>query len=89
VDVEKIDALPGEQIRLGEVLIIGDGGEVTCGQPTIPGAAVIATVGTTAKGKKVIIYKYKAKVRYHRKKGHRQPLTRITVDEIVKPGQED
>jgi large subunit ribosomal protein L21 len=87
VDVEKIDALPGEQVRLGEVLLIGDGGEVTCGQPNIPGAAVIATVKATGKSKKVIIYKYKAKVRYHRKKGHRQPLTRITVDEIVKPGQ--
>ena len=89
IDVEKIVAVTGERVRLEEVLLISDSGNVTCGQPTIPGAAILTTVGANGQGKKVTIFKYKAKVRYRRKKGHRQPFTRLIVDEIVRPGQED
>jgi large subunit ribosomal protein L21 len=46
----------------------------------------MATVQQSGKGKKVIAYKFKAKVRYRRKLGHRQPFTTILIDKIVAPG---
>ena len=54
------------------------------GNPVIKGARVVATSLGEAKGEKVIAFKYKAKVRYRRKKGHRQIHTRILVNEIIK-----
>lgn len=54
------------------------------GNPVVPGAKVVATSLGEIKGEKVIAFKYKAKVRYRRKKGHRQSYTRIMVNEIIK-----
>jgi large subunit ribosomal protein L21 len=83
VDVEKLPFGVGEEIELDKVLLVADGEEVRVGQPTIEGAKVLATVTDHVKGPKIIIFKYKPKVRYRRKKGHRQVYTRLTIDEIV------
>jgi large subunit ribosomal protein L21 len=56
------------------------------GNPTIEGAKVIATSLGEIKGEKVTAFKYKPKVRYRRKKGHRQIQTRLYIDEIIKSG---
>ena len=56
------------------------------GTPTVEGAKVIATSRGGGKTKKVIVFKYKPKVRYRRKKGHRQLYTRLAIDRIVEPG---
>ena len=73
----------GNTIELDKVLLIANGEKVTVGTPTIEGAKVIATSQGDSKGEKIIVFKYKAKVRYRRKQGHRQPLTRLVIDQIV------
>jgi len=57
------------------------------GNPTIEGAKVVATSLGEVKGDKIIVFKYKSKVRYRKKTGHRQIYTRLSVNEIVKPGE--
>jgi large subunit ribosomal protein L21 len=83
VNVEKLPFEVGEQIELDRVLLVADGEEVQVGQPTVEGAKVLATVTNHVKGPKIIVFKYKPKERYRRKKGHRQVYTRLTIDEIV------
>ena len=86
--VEKIAgaAEAGARVELDRVLAIGGDDGSTIGTPTIAGARVIAeVVHPDAKGKKLIVFKYKAKVRYRRKTGHRQHYTQLKVTEIV-PG---
>jgi len=83
VDVEKLPYEVGEKIELDRVLLVADGNEVQVGQPTVEGAKVLATVTDHLKGPKIIVFKYKPKERYRRKKGHRQSHTRLTIDEIV------
>ena len=63
--------------------MVADGDKVTLGRPTIVGAKVVADVVGDGKGDKVIVFKYKPKVRYRIKKGHRQPYTRLEIKEIV------
>jgi large subunit ribosomal protein L21 len=81
--VERLDVTKGNTIELDKVLLIANGEKVTVGTPTIKGAKVIATSQGESKDKKIIVFKYKAKVRYRRKIGHRQPLTRLVIDQIV------
>ena len=73
----------GDTVELDKVYLVADGEKVTVGNPTVPGAKVIANVVGNGKGDKVIVYKFKAKVRYRRKKGHRQPYTKLAIKEIV------
>lgn len=83
--MEKLGASAGSRVELGEVLLVADGDKVTVGMPTVAGARVIASVVEEGKGDKVIVFKYKAKTRYRRMRGHRQPYTRLAVEEIVLP----
>jgi large subunit ribosomal protein L21 len=83
LEVEKLEAEPGSRVELPEVLLVANGENVTVGQPTVPGAMVVAEVVDQIKGKKIIVFKYKAKVRYRRKTGHRQRLTSLVVRDIV------
>jgi large subunit ribosomal protein L21 len=81
--VEKLGVTKGNTVELNKVLLIADGGKVTVGAPTIDGAKVIATSQGDSKSKKVIVFKYKSKVRYRKKTGHRQTLTKLTIDNII------
>ncbi len=76
----------GKAIELEKVLLVSDGDKITAGNPTVDGAKVLATWHSEGRDKKVIAFKYKAKTRYHRKLGHRQPYTKLTIDKIVAPG---
>ena len=76
----------GGSIDLSHVLLIADGDKVTFGTPTVEGAKVVATSKGEGKGKKVTVLKYKPKVRYCKKTGHRQFYTRLVIDQII--GQE-
>ncbi len=78
----------GNTIDLEKVLLIADGDKVTLGTPTVDGAKVVATSQGDGKGKKVIVFKYKPKVRYRKKTGHRQLCTRLVIDKIIEPGAE-
>jgi large subunit ribosomal protein L21 len=70
------------------VLALGEGENVTIGRPVVEGARVLATVQKNGRGDKIIVFKYKAKVRYRRKNGHRQLLTTLSIDKILGPGEE-
>ena len=78
----------GGSIELDRVLLIGDGDNVTAGKPVIEGARVLARVNGNGRGEKIIVFKYKAKVRYRRKNGHRQHFTSLSIDKILPPGVE-
>jgi large subunit ribosomal protein L21 len=80
--VEKL-SVDGDTVELDRVHLVADGDKVTLGRPTIVGAKVVADVVGDGKGDKVIVFKYKPKVRYRIKKGHRQPYTRLAIKEIV------
>jgi large subunit ribosomal protein L21 len=86
INVELLPVEKGKDIELSPVLMIADGEEVIIGTPAIEGAKVIATCIEQGKGHKIIVFRYKSKVRERRKTGHRQPYTRLLIKEIVKPG---
>ncbi len=76
----------GNTIELDRVLLLADNDKVTVGTPTVDGARVIATSLGEDRGKKVIVFRYKNKVRYRKKTGHRQVYTKLTIDKIIGPG---
>lgn len=88
ITVERLPAEEGSTVELGEVLLIADDGEVTIGAPLIEGARVLAQVETNGRAKKIIVFKYRAKVRTRKKTGHRQAFSRLSVTEILRPGQQ-
>jgi large subunit ribosomal protein L21 len=88
VVVERLPAEEGATVQLDDVLLIADDGQVTIGTPTIEGARVLAEVEAHGRAPKIIVFKYKAKVRSRKKTGHRQSFTRLVVREILRPGEE-
>lgn len=88
-DLLQIERLPGEAgdlITLDEVLMLGDGANVTIGAPRVEGAAVAAEIVEQARGPKIIIFKKRRRQNYRRKKGHRQDLTIVRITEILTNG---
>ena len=83
IEVDRYPSEVGDQIDLERVLLFADGTDVTVGTPTIPGARVQATVLAQIKGPKIVVFKYKPKIRYRVKKGHRQQYTRLKIDAIL------
>lgn len=75
----------GDKVEFEEVLLIGDGDSILVGQPLVEGGLVKAEVVEHVKGKKIVVFKYKAKQRYRRKTGHRQQYTRLMVNGITTP----
>ena len=86
ITVEKIDANEGDEHAFEEVLMLGDGDDVTVGAPTVKGAAVVGEVVGQGKGDKVIIFKKRQRSTYKRKKGHRQLETTIKITAILPEG---
>jgi large subunit ribosomal protein L21 len=80
--VEKLPYEVGQQLDLDQVLLVSDGEYTTIGQPLVEGAIVGAEVIEQFKGKKIVVFKYKPKIRYRRKQGHRQNYTRLLVHRI-------
>jgi large subunit ribosomal protein L21 len=66
-----------------DVLLIAGNGDVKVGRPILDGARVIAEVVEQGRGPKMIVFKYKAKTRYRRRRGHRQGYTRLLVRQIL------
>ena len=83
IKVEKLEGEAGSKIVFSEVLFVGDEKDVKVGTPFIEGAIVEGKIIETAKGKKVVGMKFKAKKRYRVKFGHRQTMTEV---EIIKIG---
>jgi len=83
IEVEKLPVEVGEEIELDKVLMVVDGDSIKVGRPFLEGAKVKALVQGQIKGPKIIVFKYKPKKRYRRKKGHRQRYTRLLIKEII------
>lgn len=81
--VELLTAAVGDVIEMEKVLLISGENGAKIGAPYVQGAKVQAKVEKHGKGKKIIVYKYKAKKNYRKKQGHRQPFTSIVIEKIV------
>ena len=79
--VDKIDAEPGTALDINTVLLIS-GDSVAIGNPYVQGAKVSAVVESHGRDDKIIVFKYKPKKDYRRKKGHRQQFSMIKIGEI-------
>jgi large subunit ribosomal protein L21 len=89
-DVIKVERLPGaagDILELSEVLMLGDGDQVTVGAPLVSGACVGASVIAQARGDKVLVFKKKRRHNHRRKNGHRQDLTILRITEILTDGR--
>jgi large subunit ribosomal protein L21 len=82
IEVEKINSPEGATISLDKVLFLDTGSEHIVGSPYVPEARVIAKVLKHLKAKKILVFKYKPKKNYRRRKGHRQLLTRLAIEKI-------
>lgn len=85
VDVDRLKVEDGDTVEIDRVLMIADGERVVVGTPAVSGAKVFATCQSQVKGDKIIVFKFKSKVRYRRKTGHRPVYTRLVIDKIVEP----
>ncbi len=83
IDVDRLAAESGSYLEINDVLAVSHKGDVVVGDPLVPNASVIAQVESHGQDDKIIVFKYKRKVRYRRKKGHRQQFTRILVTSIM------
>jgi len=82
--VERIKSEPGETVELDRVLMIGDDTSgVKVGNPFITGAKVRAHVIGHQRGEKIVVFRYKAKVNYRRRTGHRQEQTQLRITDIL------
>lgn len=81
--VEQLPQEVGAQIELDRVLLISGPNGVKVGQPTVKGARVLATVVEQTQGPKIRVFKYTPRKRYRRRRGHRQPYTRLKIEKIV------
>ncbi len=77
------DAKEGDVVSFSEVLLVADGDNVDIGAPFVKGATVGAKILKQGRDKKKIVFKYHAKARYRKKKGHRQPYTEIEIIKIT------
>ena len=80
--VEKIDSQANDAVTFEEVLLVGDGEQTKIGAPVVAGANVVAKVEKQGKAKKIYVFKMKRKKNERKKKGHRQPFTKVTIEKI-------
>lgn len=83
IDVERLPYETNHSFDITDVLLIGDGDKTVIGQPRVEGAVVKVTVVEQYRAKKVIVFKYRQRTNFRRKRGHRQYYTRLRVDEII------
>ena len=81
--IEKLGAEVEETVKFDQVLAVLDGENTKVGTPVVEGAQVEAKVVKNGKGKKIVVFKYKAKKGEKRKMGHRQPYTKVEITKIA------
>ncbi len=79
---EKLDAEEGKKVTFDKVILVSEEGKVQVGNPYVKGVKVEGKVVSHGKGKKIIVFKMKAKKNYRRKQGHRQPYTKVEITSI-------
>ena len=83
ITVEKLAVEAGATYDFDKVLAVSNDNGLSVGAPYVEGAKVSASVIGDGKAKKVIVYKYKSKKGFHKKKGHRQPFTKLKIESIA------
>jgi large subunit ribosomal protein L21 len=85
VTIEKLpqEVKKGDSVTFSEVLLTDDGVTTTVGAPLVTGATVTGTIAVVGRAKKIEVVKYKAKSRYLKRRGHRQPFVKVKIDAIV------
>jgi large subunit ribosomal protein L21 len=83
LDVERLPNAVNDSFDITDVLLLGNGADTVIGQPIVEGAAVKVTVVDQFRGDKIIVFKYRQRTNYRRKRGHRQYYTRLRVDDIT------
>ncbi|HHT87880.1 MAG TPA: 50S ribosomal protein L21 [Clostridiales bacterium] len=81
IKVEKLGLEAGSEVTFDQILAVNNG-ELVVGNPTVENAKVTATVVEEGKNRKIIVYRYKSKTGYNKKKGHRQPFTKVKIEKI-------
>ena len=79
---EKLDTEEGKKVTFDNVVLVSDGKDIKVGTPYVKGCKVEGNVVAHGKGKKILVYKYKAKKNYRRTQGHRQPYTKVEIKSI-------
>ena len=87
LEIELLDAGPGESVAFDRILLVADGDAASIGRPVVANASVSAEVLRRERGEKLISFKYRPKARSRVKKGHRQELTVIRISDIVLDGK--
>jgi large subunit ribosomal protein L21 len=87
LEVDRLSTPVGENVTFGEVMAVTDGGISTFGTPHVEGASVAAKVVGTSRGKKILVYKYKAKKRYRRTQGARADYSVLEVVSVSGPSK--
>jgi large subunit ribosomal protein L21 len=82
LDIEKLELAEGETATFDQVLAHGEGDSITVGSPTISGATVQGKVVSQYRGEKLIIFKFRRRKGFHKKKGHRQSITKVEITAI-------
>jgi large subunit ribosomal protein L21 len=80
--VEKLQGQVGEAVTFDKVVLTSDGENVRIGQPFLENTRVLGRITRHDKHKKILVFKYKRRKGYRRKKGHRQPFTLVKIEDI-------
>lgn len=83
VRIPTLDAEPGSTIEFDDVLLAGDGDDVSIGTPVVEGATVKAEVLRHGRDRKIIVFKRKRRKGYRKKQGHKQGFTEIRVEDVA------
>ena len=87
IEVDRLPLEVGESVEWQDVLLLVDDSKTLIGQPYIKGVKVKGKVVDQIKARKVLVFKYKPKIRYRRTQGHRQRYTRVMIEKISQPSQ--
>ncbi len=82
IRVERLAGEKGSRVVFDQVLMLGEGDQATAGKPLVEGASVSGTLLDQVQADKVIIFKKRRRHNYRRKRGHRQRLSVVRIDEI-------
>ena len=82
ITVEKLNVEAGQEVTFNTVLVLSKNDTVSVGAPYVEGASVVASVLGEGKEKKVVVYKYKPKKGFHKKRGHRQPFIKLQIKSL-------
>ena len=87
VRLEKLEAEAGSTVEFPDVLLVSTDEQTYVGRPQVEGAKVTGTVASEGLGKKVLVFKYRAKKQYRRMRGHRQAYSDVHIDQIRVAGE--